>query len=72
MTSLGKRGVVMANRTDKTDVSGLLNLEEMSIIKEDKDGIHYYDLNKILRTYDGSHVHLSIYTKEPLPKKKMR
>lgn len=59
----------MAKRNNSVQFKGILNVECMEIIEEDKDGVYVYDLLAELRRYDGKTVTLQLKEEYPVEPK---
>lgn len=44
----------------------LLNLDNMTLTEEDKNGIYVYSLLDTLRRFDGAHINLSLVEEVPM------
>jgi predicted RNA-binding protein len=59
----------MAKRNNTVQFKGNLEVEQMEITEEDKNGIFIYDLLAELRRFDGKEVTLSIKEENPVEPK---
>lgn len=59
----------MAKKNNSIAFKGLLEIETMEIIEEDKNGIFVYDLLAALKEYDGKQVSLTIKEENPVQPK---
>lgn len=59
----------MAKKVNAVQFKGALSVGEMTITEETKDSIDVYDFLKVLQSFDGSQVAISIKEEEPVPQK---